>query len=152
VCLEGFLYGNIFVLCALTCTLAKVFPGLGLYSGIFAIYLQRPSNKSRSRTANVVFCVICLLYVLSTATLILDSLRDSVSNNSTIRKNIVLSSVVQLGIIGTLSPQLQIDSQSIVNQVVLVQNIVNACCDFTTQSIIVRINHSSCIYPPFKSL
>ena len=42
-CLEGFFYGKISILCVLTCiTLAKevqLFPGQGLYSGIFAMYL-----------------------------------------------------------------------------------------------------------------
>jgi hypothetical protein len=72
-CIEGFFYGKISVLCALTCTLARdvqLFPGLGLYSGIFAMYLQRSTNKSK--TAIVVFYALCLLYVLSTATVISD--------------------------------------------------------------------------------
>ena len=61
--LEGFLYGK---RCALTCPLAKEVPDLGLYSGIFAMYLQCPSKKSR--TAIILFYPVCLLYILSTAT------------------------------------------------------------------------------------
>ena len=74
-CLEGFLYGKISVLFALTRTLAKVvqlFPGLGLYSGIFAIYLQ--CLLIESRTINIIFYVLCLLYILSTATVVSDFL------------------------------------------------------------------------------
>ena len=83
-CLEGFFYGKISFLGALTCTLAKevqLFPGLGLYSGIFVIYLRCPSNKSR--TAIILFYVLCLLYVLSTATVVCDlvALILEVSNN-----------------------------------------------------------------------
>ena len=76
-CFEWFLYGKILisVLCDLTLTLAKkiqLFPGTGLYSGIFAIYLQRP--KKESRTAMILFYVLCLLYVLSTAAVVCDLL------------------------------------------------------------------------------
>ena len=85
ICLEGFFYGKISVLCALTCTLAKdaqIFLGLGLYSGIFAMYLQCPSRKSR--TAIILFYALCLLYVLSTATAVCDLVNIilEVSNNS----------------------------------------------------------------------
>ena len=92
-CLEWFLYGNISVLFDITCTLAKevqLFPGLGLYSGIFAIYLQCLLSKE-SRTGNMItFCILCILYVLSTATVVSDLLNTllQVSNNS-ICKNII---------------------------------------------------------------
>ena len=98
ICLEGFLYGNISVLCALTCAHAilitkelQLLHRLGLYSGIFAIYyLQCSSNKSRTRTSNIVFYALCFLYVLSTASFVCDLLLFTlvVSNNS-ICKNIV---------------------------------------------------------------
>ena len=70
-CIEGFFYGK---LCALTCIFLEVqlFSGLGLYSGIFAMYLQCPSKKSR--TAIILFYTVCLLYVLSTATFVGDFL------------------------------------------------------------------------------
>ena len=90
ICLEGFLYGKIFVLCALTylCTLNPIIPGLGVYSGIFAIYLQHPAKDSR--TAIIIFYVLCLLYVLSTVTVVNDIINTAlrVSNNS-ICKNII---------------------------------------------------------------
>ena len=84
-CLEGFLYGKKSVLCTLTCTHTKevqLFPVLGIYSGIFAIYLQHSSKESR--TATIIFYALCLLYVLSAATVVSDLLSYTieVSNNS----------------------------------------------------------------------
>ena len=85
-CLEGFFYGKIYVLCALTCiTLAEevqLFLGLGIYSGIFVMYLQCRSNNSKTTT--VLFYALCVLYVLSTATIVCDlvSFILEVSNNS----------------------------------------------------------------------
>ena len=63
--------------CSLPCTLAKkveLFFGLGLYSGIFlvALCLQCKSNKSTGRKATIVFYAICLLYILSTVSFIMD--------------------------------------------------------------------------------
>ena len=72
---EGLLYGNISVLCALTCTLTKevqLFPGLGIYSGLFAIYLQCSSKESRMAT--VIFYALCVPCVLSTAAVVIDFL------------------------------------------------------------------------------
>ena len=53
----------------------QLFPALGVYSGIFAIYLQWPSNESRTRTPNVVFYILCILYVLSAVTFVCDLLQ-----------------------------------------------------------------------------
>ena len=83
-CLEGFFCGMISVLCALTCTLAKevqLFPGLGFYSGIFVMYLQCSSNKSR--TSIILFYALGLLYVLSIVTIVCDLIYIilDVSNN-----------------------------------------------------------------------
>ena len=85
ICLEGFLYGRISVLCALICTLTKevqLFSDLGIYSGIFAIYLHCASRESR--TAAIVFYALCILYVLSAATVVSDLLSYTigVSKNS----------------------------------------------------------------------
>ena len=92
-CVEWFLYGKmVSVLCALTCTLAKevqLFPGLGIYSGILAIYLHCAlTRRKESRTTTIVFYALCLLYILSTVTVVCDLLVYiiEVSNNS-IRKN-----------------------------------------------------------------
>jgi hypothetical protein len=99
-CLEGFFYGEISVLCALTCTVSctlakevQLLPGLGLYSGIFAMYLQCPQNKSGDKTTSIIFYALCLLYVSSTVTVVLDISINiipavEVSSNS-ICKNII---------------------------------------------------------------
>ena len=83
--LEGFLYGKISILYALTltCTLLKRSNGLlGIYSGVFSIYLQYAFKESR--TATTILYALCLLYVLSTATVVIDSLGAiiEVSENS----------------------------------------------------------------------
>ena len=88
-CLEGFLFGKLFVLCALALPLilvakeVQLFPNIGVYSGIFALYFQFPSIESRPRTSNFVFYILCLLYVLCAATAACDLLANifSVSNN-----------------------------------------------------------------------
>ena len=91
---EGLFYGKISDLCALnsSCTLAKevqLFSGLGLYTGIFAIYLRCASKSSRA--ANVVLYTLWLLYVLSTVSFVCDIITSmfQVSNNSIICKNII---------------------------------------------------------------
>ena len=67
-----------------------LFPDLGIYSGIFAIYIQIASKDTR--TTSIIFYTLCLLYVLSTANVVFDLLGSligsGVSNNS-IRKNII---------------------------------------------------------------
>ena len=51
----------------------------------------------------------------------------------------------------SLSLQHQIDLLRILNRIDVAQGIVNTCCDFTAQCIIVRINHSSSICHLFYS-
>jgi hypothetical protein len=151
ICLEGFFYGKISVLCALTCPLAKevqLLPGLGLYFGIFAMYLQRPPNESR--TATILLYALCLLYVLSTINFVVDFvfLILSVSNNS-ICNNIIFLSVVQVHLNTTLS---LIDAESSLFHLTIIQTTASGCCDFLAQCILVRINHCQCIYyHPFYS-
>ena len=83
-----------YTFCSSPCTLAKevqLSPGLGIYSGIFVMYLQCQSNESTGRTANIVLYAICLLYVLSAASFVSDlvALIFNVSNNSICSKNII---------------------------------------------------------------
>ena len=93
--LEGFLYGNVSVLCyTLAITVVakqfQLFPGgLGVYSGIFAIYLQFPSKQSRTRTTNNVFYILCLLYVFCTVSFVGDLVvyAYAVSSNNPIYEN-----------------------------------------------------------------
>ena len=61
----------------------QLFPGLGIYSAIFIIYLHCILSKE-SRTTSIIFYALCLLYVLSTTTIACDLLNFViyVSNNS----------------------------------------------------------------------
>ena len=47
---------------------------LGVYSGIFALYLQCPSDESRARSANIVFYILSILYILCAVTVVCDLL------------------------------------------------------------------------------
>ena len=83
-----------FVYCISLLWIAKevqLFPVLGVYSGIFAIYLQCPSDESRTRRADVVFhSIICLLYVFCAAVVVSDLISFSVQVcNKFICKNII---------------------------------------------------------------
>ena len=120
----------------------QLFPCLGLYSGIFAMYLQCPSKKSR--TAIILFYAVCLLYVLSTASFVSDlgNFIFGVSNNSMSRNTFVIS-VMQTRF-RSLSPQLQSDSQSILFCLMILQSTTSGCCDFLAQCILVSINY--CTY------
>jgi hypothetical protein len=108
--------------------------------------LQCPLKESR--TAIIVFYVLCLLYALSMATVAMDLVESvlGVSNNS-IRKIII----IQMRIVAhALSPQLQNDSLSMIYRFYIVQVIVNGSCDFIAQCILVRINHRA-YHPAFYS-
>jgi hypothetical protein len=136
--LEGFFFGKISVLCAVTCTLAKkvqFFLGLGIYSGIFALYLQCPLKESR--TANSVFYVLCLLYVLSMATVVIDLLNFVIEITGTVSNNYIFNIIIMQMRIGTLSPQFQLDSQLIIFRIGIAQVIANGSCDFIAQCILV---------------
>ena len=86
-CLEGLFYGRI-ILYSMTITLcAKSLPGVGIYSGIFVIYL-RHEESMKSKRATILFYLLCALYVLSTALVAIDITRyiievgdNSVYNN-----------------------------------------------------------------------
>ena len=94
-CLEWFLFGKmIYILCDLTCTFAnkvQLFHDLGIYSGIFAIYLHFAlTRREESRMTNIVFYALCLLYILSTATVLSDLLVYVIEvSDHSIAKNII---------------------------------------------------------------
>ena len=130
----------------------QLFPGLGIYSGIFAIYFKLQFASKDSRTTTIIFYTLCLLYVLSTATVVSDLLNylviDSDVSNNSICKNIIYL-LVMLIHLNTLPVQLQIDLQSTLFRIVIVQTTVSSFCDFIAQCTLVRINH--CIYHLFYS-
>ena len=131
----------------------RLFPDLGIYSGIFAIYLQFASNDSRTKT--IIFYALCLLYILSTATIVSDLLSylvDSDVSNNSIFKNIIYLSVMLMRL-NTLPVQLQIDlqSESILFRIAIVQITLSGCCDLIAQCILVRINHCTYLFYSPKS-
>ena len=121
---------------------------LGVYSGIFALYLQCPSDESRVRSANIVFYILSILYILCAATVVCDLLEGifGVSNKFICKNIIFIINCAVASCLYALLLQLQIELLSIYNRIAVVQQIVNACCDFTAQCIIVRINHSFIVY------
>ena len=89
---------------------------------------------------NVVFYALCLLYVFSFASVVLEVTRFIyVSNNFTYHNNFFTPSVAQLGAIGL---QLRLD---------LLETTLNGLCDFISQAILVRINIVSLVIH-FKDL
>ena len=48
------------------------YPALGLYSGIFIMYLQHNASKKDVKKGNVLFYALWLLYVLCLATFVFD--------------------------------------------------------------------------------
>jgi len=99
ICFEGFLYG--------------------FYSGIFAIYLQ--CTKKESRSAMIVFYVLCLLYLLSTVSVISD----------------FLNLIFDIYYANALSLPLQMDLFSMDFRLRFVQVIAFGCCDVIAQFILI---------------
>ena len=121
----------------------QLFPGLGIYSAIFVTYLQCRSPESRA--ANIVFYALCLLYILSTASVVMDLLNFTllVSDNF-ISKNIIFLSVMQLYTsLNALPVQLQLDLYSMFFRINIAQAVLSGCCDVIGQCILVSINHYS---------
>ena len=129
--------------CSLPCIFAnevQLIPGLGLYSGILAIYFQYQSNESTGRTRTIVFYAICLLYVLSTFNFVSDfvALILEVSNNSICSKNIIFYQLCR-----------HVIAKHFFFSLENVQVVLAGCCDFLAQSILVHIDHWT--YHPFYS-
>ena len=69
--LEGFFFGTISVNSQAQVTKAvQHFPIPGLYSGIFAMYLQH--QQSTDKAKNILFYALWVLYALSAATIIVE--------------------------------------------------------------------------------
>ncbi|KAF8815470.1 hypothetical protein BYT27DRAFT_7333903 [Phlegmacium glaucopus] len=82
----------------------------GLYSGIFAIYLQGILKRSTDKRNNILVYALCALYVLSAVSVVVDIARFTYH------------------VIGNLTTIFQLS---------LVQNTVFGCCDFIAQSILI---------------
>ncbi|KAF8817017.1 hypothetical protein BYT27DRAFT_7247887 [Phlegmacium glaucopus] len=90
ICLEGFFYG--------------------LYSGIFAIYVQGTLKRGTDKRNNILFCALCALYVLSAVTVVADI------------------AGFRYHITGNLTTTLHLE---------LLRATVFGCCDFIAQSILI---------------
>ncbi|KAF8815190.1 hypothetical protein BYT27DRAFT_7196954 [Phlegmacium glaucopus] len=86
----------------------------GLYSGIFAIYLQGTSKRSTDKRNNIIFYALCALYVLSVVIVVADIAR--------------FTYYVIVQFIGNLTTILQLN---------LVETTAVGCCDFIAQSILI---------------
>jgi hypothetical protein len=88
-CLEGFFYGKLSIL-LLVPLLKKMsdYSLIGIYSGMFIMYLQCTLALKISKETNIVLCALCLLYALSTIIFLADFvyLLLDVSNNNSICK------------------------------------------------------------------
>lgn len=103
----------------------------GLYSGIFAKYLQH--QASENKTKSFLFYALCTLYVLSLATVVLDitTFINGVSSNFVRNNNnLFMLSVVQILI-----------TQNKVYPIYVISGAIIGSCDFISQCILVRINH-----------
>ncbi|KAF8815337.1 hypothetical protein BYT27DRAFT_7194644 [Phlegmacium glaucopus] len=88
----------------------------GLYSGIFAIYLQGTLKRSTDKRNNILFYTLCALYILSAVTIVADisCFIYDVSNIVQSLRN--LTTLLQLKFIAAT---------------------VSGCCDFIAQSILI---------------
>ena len=72
-CLEWFFYGTISVQVPQFTKIVKQHLVLGIYSGTFLMYLQQNASKDdASKRNNILFYTLCLLYVLSMVSAVLD--------------------------------------------------------------------------------
>jgi hypothetical protein len=151
ICLEGFFYGKISVLCALTCTLARspIIPrSRTLFRNIrhlFTIPIKRAGRQPSFSMLSVfsMFYLLLLLSVIQQPSRLIWILPVKVTNQVRFFFSVVRSHFA------TLSLQLQTDSQPVLIPYLIVQIIITGLCDFIAQCIIVSINH--CTYQSFYS-
>ena len=106
---------------------------------MFALYLVQCASKTSRNMTGIIFCALCILYVLSTVTFVADLVK------------FVLEEVPLQFHSSTSSLQLPIDSRQTIipSRLTIIQATASGCCDFLAQSILVRINH--CTYHGFYS-
>ena len=106
----------------------NIYPTLGLYSGIFAIYLaHRGSRQSTDKAKNILFYALCVLYALTAATNIIDILVSSWPD---------LVSVDDHGCL-ILFQLVVLQTMIIAYHLQIIGVTLFACCDFIAQSILV---------------
>ena len=128
-CLEGFFFGTISVSCqAQVAKVVQHFPIPGLYSGIFAMYLQHHGSPQRTeKTKSILFYALSVVYTLSATTIITDILVFS------------WPGAVSMNYHGCLIfLKLVVQSVEVVYHLQIIQGIAFAFCDFIAQSVLVR--------------
>ena len=109
----------------------------GLYSGIFAMYLQhRGSQQSTDRANNILFYALWVLYALTTATIIVDTLGFCWNNPVSMDDHRCLTLF-----------QLVLQSIEILYHFQITQGTIFAFCDVMAQFILVRTPGNA--YPLF---
>lgn len=69
ICLAGYLFGTISV-STISTRLQLLKQSPGLYSGIFALYLQYHASKTETvKSTSIILYALCFLYILSVATI-----------------------------------------------------------------------------------
>ena len=137
-CLAGFLFGTVSVLQLFTsspnCLKLTPPPSPGLYSGIFAIYLQCrvSSHKDTDSRQNILFYALSLLYVLSLVIIALDitGIAFKVIQN--------VDSYLSSKVIFCPKNQFLQNTTTNVYYLDIMHSTIAACCDFMAQSILVR--------------
>ena len=119
---------------------AELIPGTGLYTAIFIMYLQYQTSKRSviDIVQNVLFYLICILYVLSVVTIIGDTVDFIITVSSSRLCRLVvfyyyLHSLVQY--LDTARPP----SNSLLLHLAFLQVTVTGCCDFLAQLILVSM-------------
>lgn len=100
------------------------------------MYLKEKKDTNNVKTKHIIFYSLCVLYVLSLGTVIVDMIDFLVSNGSVHNSNnpFFTFSVVQLL------------ADSAVFPLYLILTTLVACCDFISQFILVRMDHTQA-YP-----
>ena len=115
-------------------------PILGLYSGIFGMYLQHSgSQQSTYKAKNILFYALWVLYALSAATVIFDILTFCWVYAVSMDDHRCLT-LFQLFLQNIETQYYDLD---------IIENTVFACCDFITQIILVRTTGNAYYFSNF---
>ena len=129
--LEGFFFGTISVKFPLSSSRLLKHSNPGIYSGIFAMYLQHHgSQKNTDKVKNILFYALCVLYALSASICIMAIV------------NCFGLNPVSMDDHGCLT-LFQLIVQNILKYLGIVGNTTFACSDFIAQFILVRTTSNS---------
>ena len=138
---EGFLFGKIVYSGIVSPPLSflklsqNYTPGLGIYSAMFAMYLQyEGSKKPTDKRTTIVFYSLCTLYALSSAVFTID-----------IAETVLLVSKISVRDHNLFSCYQSSGYTSAVfyKSAIISSTMISGCCDFLAQSILVRVSLTS---------